>query len=84
MVDTFLEQMNVSIIPFRKEEALVAALGAIRRWDFKDNARDYPIGATAVKLNGILITNNTKDFKWLKNVITPDEMLKKNSRSRKH
>jgi tRNA(fMet)-specific endonuclease VapC len=47
MVDTFLEQMNVSIIPFRKEEALVAALGAIRRWDFKDNARDYPIGATA-------------------------------------
>lgn len=77
MVDTFLEQMNITIIPFSKEEALVAALKAIGRWDFKDNARDYSIGATAEKLNGLLITNNTKDFKWLENVITPDEMLKK-------
>ena len=77
MVDMFSEQMNVSVIPFRKEDALVVALGAIGRWDFKDNARDYSIGATAEKLNGLLITNNTKDFKWLKNVITPDELLKK-------
>jgi len=37
--------MNVSVIPFRKEEALVAALRAIGRWDFKDNTRDYSIGA---------------------------------------
>jgi predicted nucleic acid-binding protein len=84
MVDMFLEQMNVSVIPFRKEEALVAALGAIGRWDFKDNARDYSIGATAEKLNGLLITNNTKDFNWLKNVITPEELLKKNAFSKGH
>ena len=77
MVDAFLEQMNVSIVPFGKEEALKAALAAIGRCDFKDNARDYSIGATAEKLNGLLITNNTKDFNWLKNVKTPDEMLKK-------
>ena len=77
MVDAFLEQMNVSVVPFGKEEALTAALAAIGRWDFKDNARDYSIGATAEKLSGLLITNNTKDFNWLKNVTTPDEMLKK-------
>jgi hypothetical protein len=77
MVDMFSEQMNVSVIPFRKEDALVAALGAIGRWDFKDNTRDYFIGATAGKLNGVLIINNRKDFNWLKNVIMPDELLKK-------
>jgi hypothetical protein len=77
MVDMFSEQMNVSVIPFRKEDALVVALGAIGRWDFKDNTRDYFIGATAGKLNGVLIINNRKDFNWLKNVIMPDELLKK-------
>ena len=76
MVDTFLEQMNVSVIPFDREEVLVATVGAIGRWDFKYNARDYSIGATAEKLNGTLITNNIKDFNWLKNVKTPGEMLK--------
>jgi tRNA(fMet)-specific endonuclease VapC len=60
MVDTFLEQINVSVVPFGKEEALTAALTAIGRWDFKDNARDYSIGATAGKLSGLLITNNTR------------------------
>ena len=34
MVDAFLEQMNVSVIPFRKEAAVIAALGAIGNMGF--------------------------------------------------
>ena len=34
------------------------------------------------KLNGLFIINNIKDFKWLKNLITPDELLKKNRLSK--
>jgi len=81
MVDTFLEEMNISIVPFGKDEALTAALAAIGRWDFKDNARDYSIGATAVRLKGQLVTYNIKDFKWLENVVTPEEILKKKDNS---
>ncbi len=77
MVDTFLEQMNISIVPFGKDDAAEAASGFIGNWDFKDNARDYTIGATAIKLNAKLVTNNLEHFKWMENVVTPDEVLKK-------
>ena len=59
MVDTFLEQMNVSIVPFGTYEALTPALDAVGNWDFKVNARDYSI-AKSVQLKGQLVTYNTR------------------------
>ncbi len=75
MVDAFLKQMNVSVIPFGKDEAAEAARGTIRNWDFSENARDYAIGATAIKLNATLVTNNVKHFKWMENVATSEELM---------
>lgn len=75
MLDALLEQMNIKIIPFGKDEAVEAACGCIGKWDFSENARDYAIGATAIKLNGKLVTYNLKHFKWMKNVTTPDDIL---------
>lgn len=76
MVDAFLEQMNVIIIPFGKLEALEAVKASIGNWDFKKNAHDYTIGATALILDAKLVTNNVKHFKWMDNVITPDDLMR--------
>lgn len=75
MVDAFLKQMKVTIIPFGKDEAALAAKASIGNWDFSENARDYTIGATAIKMNAKLVTNNIKHFKWMEDIITPLEML---------
>ena len=75
MVDAFLEHMNI-VVPFGKDEAVQAALGSFGNWDFGDNAREYTIGATAIKLNVTLVTNNIKHFKWMENVTTPEDILK--------
>ena len=97
MVDAFLEQMNISIIPFGKNEAIYAAKSRFRNWEFNEianqkfedskhevvrNAREYAIGSTALNLNAILVTNNLKGFKWMDDVLTPDEILEnyKNSK----
>ena len=77
MVNAFLEQMNITIVPFGKNEAAHAARGSLGNWDFSENARDYAIGATAIRLNAKLVTNNIKHFKWMKNVITPEDILEK-------
>ena len=77
MLDAFLEQMNVTVVPFRMEEASEAASSAIGKWDFSENARDYALGATSITLDATLVTNNMKHFKWLKNVTTPDEVISK-------
>lgn len=76
MVDAFLEQMNVLIIPFGKLEALEAAKASIGNWDFKENAHDYTIGATALILDAKLVTNNVKHFQWMDNVISPDDLMR--------
>ena len=77
MTDAFLKQMNITILPFGKEEATIATKGSIGKWDFSENARDYTIGATAIKLDAKLVTYNLKDFKWMENVITPDDVMGK-------
>lgn len=77
MVNAFLEQMNITIVPFGKNEAAQAARGSLGNWDFSENARDYAIGATAIRLNAKLVTNNIKHFKWMENVITPEDILEK-------
>ena len=77
MVDAFLDQMNITIVPFGKNEAIKAAKNSFRNWDPSENTREYAIGSTAINLNAKLVTNNLKDFKWMKDVITPDEILEK-------
>lgn len=75
MVDAFLKQMNIAIIPFGKDEATEAARRSIGNWNFSENARDYTIGATTIKLDAELVTNNTKHFNWMENVSTPDDVM---------
>ena len=75
MVNAFLEQMNINIAPFGKNEAIKAAKNNKMDWNFSKNAREYIIGSTAILLNAKLITNNLKSFKWLNNALTPDEIM---------
>ena len=78
MVNEFLEQMNINIVPFGKNEAIKAVKYSVNDWKSVTNPREYIIGSTALLLNAILVTNDIKNFKWLDNIITPDEILKKN------
>lgn len=75
MTDAFLEQMNISVVPFGRYDAIKAAHSAMGNLDFAENARDYSIGATAFQLNGKLVTYNVKHFKWMENVAIHDEIM---------
>lgn len=77
MVDAFLDQMNITIVPFGKNEAIQAAKNCFKNWNSNENTREYAIGSTAINLGAKLVTNNLKDFKWMENVITPEEVLEK-------
>lgn len=74
----FLDVRGVEVAPLDIKTAGVAARAATKRWDFKERARDYTIGATALTRGAKLVTYNKKDFKWLprNNVLLPDELLK--------
>jgi tRNA(fMet)-specific endonuclease VapC len=75
MVNEFLDQMNINIAPFGKNEAIKAAKSSIKDWEFIKNTREYVIGSTAIILNTKLVTNDIKNFKWLDNIITPEEIM---------
>lgn len=75
-VDAFLNALGIRVYPFDGECAKIVVKNALGRWDFSKNARDYMIGALAVKLNAPLITNNKKDFEWYSKVYTPNEFMK--------
>ena len=75
MVNAFLEQMNITVVPFGKHDAVEAANASIGQWDFSENAHDYAIGATAITLSATLVTNNIKHFQWMDDVLTPDEVM---------
>jgi len=77
MVNEFLEQMNINIVPFGKNEAIKAAKSSIKDWEFTKNTREYVIGSTAIILNAKLVTNDIKNFKWLDNIITPEQIIEK-------
>jgi len=61
----FMELYSIATSPYTEEAAIKAALSAAGRWDFKSRARDYAIGATALTLGAILITQNLRDFDWM-------------------
>lgn len=77
MVDAFLEQMNITVVPLGKEEAIKSAESGFNDPHFIKNVRDYAIASTAISLNAKLVTNNIENFKWLENSMTPDEVIKK-------
>ena len=76
MVDAFLEQMNITIVPFGKEEAAQEAKSSTKNPD-NQNMRNYAIGATAISIGAQLVTNNQENFKWMDNVLTPDDIMEK-------
>ncbi|MFQ6137246.1 MAG: type II toxin-antitoxin system VapC family toxin [Candidatus Hydrothermarchaeales archaeon] len=76
-MDAFLKATGVEILPFDLECAKITSKSSIGRWDFKEHARDYMIGSLALKHGGLLVTENIKDFEWMKKrVKSPDEFLK--------
>jgi tRNA(fMet)-specific endonuclease VapC len=72
-----LAGLRITVVPFDRELALIAAKNASIKHDFKENARDHAIGAYAYKRKIPMITNNKKHFTCLKEVYTPDEFMQK-------
>ena len=77
-----LAGLRVTIVPFDRELALIAAKNAAIKRDMKDNGRDHAIAAYAYKRKIPMITNNKKHFTSLKEVYTPDEFMQKFQKSR--
>ncbi|WP_258083945.1 type II toxin-antitoxin system VapC family toxin [Thermococcus thermotolerans] len=69
--------LAIEVMGFDETCAELAVNSAIGRWDFSKNARDYMIGALALKLNAPLITYNKKHFEWLSEVFTPEEAMER-------
>jgi len=77
-VDAFLNLHGIGVVTFDAETAKASARSAMGRWDFKEKARDYTIGATAMVCEAMLATYNKKDFEWLPRdrVVSPEELMK--------
>ena len=77
-VDAFLNLHGIGVVTFDAEIAKTSARSAMGRWDFKEKARDYMIGATALVCEATLATYNKKDFEWLPQdrVVSPEELMK--------
>ncbi len=75
--ETLLRTVGIDVVAFDVESARIASKSAIGRWDFSKNARDYMIGALAIKLNAPLVTYNKRHFAWLPEVITPEEAMER-------
>lgn len=75
-MDAFMKATDIEVIPFDIECAKIASKSGIGRWDFKERARDYMIGSLALKCGGFLVTENIKDFEWMKeSVKRPKEIM---------
>jgi len=75
--DAFLQLHEIRVIPLDAEIAKISARSAIGRWDFKEKARDYTIGATVIVCKAKLVTYNKRDFEWLPQdgVVLPEELM---------
>jgi len=75
-VETLFRSIGIEVVGFDRECAVETVKAVWGRWDFRKNARDYMIGALAVKLNAPLVTYNKKHFEWYDEVYTPEEFIK--------
>lgn len=75
--DAFLNLHGIGVVPLDAMIAKISARSAIGRWDFKEKARDYTIGATAIVCEAKLVTYNKRDFEWLPQdrVVSPEELM---------
>ena len=76
MVNAFLDQMNITVVPFGKNEAIKAAKESYNNWNSNNGTRNYEIASTALILKAKLVTNNPNAFKWLEDVVRPEDILK--------
>jgi len=75
--DAFMRVHGITVVPLDAEIARASARSAVGRWDFKEKARDYTIGATAIIWEAKLATYNKRDFEWLPKgrVVSPEELM---------
>lgn len=73
--NSMLGGLGIIVVPFDMDLAHLAAANALSRNDLARHAMDYAIGAFAYKRKMPLVTNNKKDFTWLKEVYTPAEAM---------
>ena len=75
-VDGFLELHGIEVVPVGMGIARRAAESAAGRWDFREKASDYVIGATAIELGAQLVTYNKRDFSWMPSdsVLSPEQV----------
>jgi hypothetical protein len=78
-VDYYINKLGIEVEWLTKTRAQYAALYGIKGEDFKDNNRDYLIGAHAYPPPRTMITYNKKDFWFIKRnfLYDSDEILKK-------
>lgn len=76
-MDAFFSAEGITPVPFTPGQAVIASTNARKRNDFRENARNYAIGAFAYENGYIMVTNNKKRFDWIKEVYTPAEIMKK-------
>jgi len=76
-LDRLLNQIDIEVDQLDKLRAQYAALYSKDGKDFKLHHRDYLIGAHAFPPPRKMITINKKDFWFLNNVYTPEEISKK-------
>ena len=77
ILDGVIDGYGIQVVPFDADLAHLAAADALVKHDFSANATDYAIGAYARAHEHPLITYNKKHFTWLKEVYTPEELMKK-------
>ncbi len=75
--DAWLNAEGIVVVSFTQDQARIASICVGSRGDFRENARDYAIGAYAVENNLIMVTNNKKHFAWIREVYTPAEIMEK-------
>ncbi|MGA9141230.1 MAG: type II toxin-antitoxin system VapC family toxin [Methanocella sp.] len=77
ILDGVIDGYGIDVVPFDVELARAAATKVLLKHDLPGNAIDCAIGAFAASRDMPLITYNKKHFTWLKEVYTPEELMKK-------
>lgn len=78
-LEIILRGINASIIPLERTVGEKAVDEAVKnpRLPFRDHARDFLIGATALQLGGILVTQNKRHFRWMGYTVrSPEEIMR--------
>lgn len=78
-LETILRGINTSITPLERTVGERAVDEAVKnpKLPFRDHARDFLIGATALQRGDILVTQNKRHFKWMGDLVrSPEEIMR--------